>query len=525
MKTVARISLVLSLLTPVAYADSIEFPVDSGAINQGDIAPVLKCPAIPEQYSKMITQLNVLKTAIKKDAACEPINSEVASLESLIGKRRDEVQAIIDKSKTQALDETDLAKVKSYVEDVTKKVISTAELFDRNNTCFLADKKALSFGDLASITLDATALAKTIAGPWATPISLGGQALAGIFQGLNTVVKARRGYDFTNIAARQSFVQSLCAYYNYRQDIEYLLYPENRVAQLKGLEGTLSTNLKGVVDNCPECTDLAKKVISNLKGETVTGKIKPADAINADVAKINAIYARPLGTYTVKTLSTLKWITTEVDRIKTESTEDSNIGRDFLSEMKADLDHFMFETSAPAFVSFQANKGLDLYHQFHDYVMGEGEMIQNQAYAVTHKYQNLNALNEGEAIRAITDLADSLKASGQPGLVSRIADYKRKSLELYDRTRIAASVNDTYCGFFQRANVYGSEIQVACEGSYANALRRNLVRLQGNPVMPQPIQGATTKEYVTEWVDSLTKVVNTFNADPNRYKRKNQLGR
>lgn len=535
MKTLSFL-LLLAVSLPASLSafadDETILPVENDTARRGfDIAPVLKCPAVPEAFSKMITELNVLKTSIKKDAACEPLNQEVQSIEQLLGKKRDEVKELIEKGKKESLTPAENETIRKYVEEVTKKVLATAELFSRNNYCFIEDKKNLSFSDLASITLDATALAKTIAGPWATPISLGGQALAGIFQGLNTVVKSRRGYDFTKIEQRQSYVQSLCAYYNYRQDINYMLYPQNRTAQLRALENTLTTHLKGVVDNCAECSTLAQKVITNLKGQAPAKPDKkkkqakqPADELNDEAVTVNGLYKRPLGTYVVRTLTTLKWIKDELDRIAADSSEEAAIGRDFLSEIKVDIDRFMFEREAPNFVQFQATKSYDLFREFSNFTKSEGDRLLTQAIASGQaQWVNLAQMNEADVIKTVGALEENVRSVGNNSLAARIAQYKGKSLELLERTRLAAGVNETYCAFFQRAGVYNANLQYACEGMAANAVRRQLTRLAGSDVVPQPILPQVPAAYVTDWVDSLTKVIHHINQDPARYQKKNEI--
>lgn len=527
------LTLCAAIAAPQARADEQSLPVEPGTASRGfDIAPVLKCPAVPEAYSKMITELNVLKTSIKQEAACAPLNNEVKSLEELLGKKRTEVKELIEKSKKETLTPEELATIRTYVEDVTKKVIATTELFNRNNYCFNEDKKNFSFSDLASITLDATALAKTIAGPWATPISLGGAALAGIFQGLGTLVKNKRGYDFTKLDQRQAYVQSLCAYYNYRQDIDYLLYPQKRASQLRTLEGTLTTHLKGVVDNCPECSDLAQKTIVSLQEpKTEQGKKKKKNTVlqtpselNSIAGNINAVYVRPLGTYTVRTLTTLKWINGEIARIADDSDENANIGRDFLSEVKADIDRFLFDKEAPNFVNFQATKSMDLFREFSNFTKTEGDRLMMQAVGTGQgKWIDMSRMNETDVIKTVAALQEGVRANGNTSLAARIQQYTQKSVELFDRTRLAAGVNETYCTFFQRAGVYTSNMQYACEGMAANAVRRNLQRQTNNEFITQPVLPTIPAEAVTDWVESLAKVVKHINSDPNRYKKKGDI--
>ncbi len=525
-KTSFLILFTLFLLSLAGYARADEeLSFTNERVGGGyEMAPVLKCPAVPEAYSKMITQLNVLKTAIKQEAACGPVNAEVKGLEELLGKRRTEVKALIEKSKTETLDEKELEAVREYVEDVTKKVLSTAELISRSNYCFAEDKKNLDFSDLASITLDATALAKTVAGPWATPIALGGQALAGIFQGLNTMIKNHRGYDFTKIENRQAYVQSLCSYYNYRQDINTMLYPQQRVSQLRSLESSLSSHLKGVVDNCADCADLASKTIATLKNEKPADKkkkLKTPGELSMQAAAINNAYIRPLGTYTVRTLTTLKWINGEIERVNADSGEDTTVGRDFLSEAKADMDRFLFEKEAPSFVNFQATKGYDLFREFSSFTRTEGDRLMMQAVASGQgQWIDMSRMSEVDVIKTVAGYQERVRAVGNTSLAARIQQYTQKSTELFERTRLAAGVNETYCTFFQRAGVYSSNLQYACEGMTANAVRRNLQRQGNNDLFTQPVLPTIPVEAVTDWVESLSKSVAVINKDANRYQRR-----
>src|SRR5690606_12715116 len=125
---------------------------------------------------------------------------------------------------------------------------------------------------------------------------------------------SRRGYDFNKVEQRQSYVQSLCTYYNYRQDIENLLFPDQRVAQLKNLDYALKTGLNGMVKNCPEC-----RQISELSGDgSNTG------TINTLAGSADSSYKLPLGSITVKTISSLSWVRGELNRIAEDMEGDAS---------------------------------------------------------------------------------------------------------------------------------------------------------------------------------------------------------
>lgn len=479
---------------------------------------LLRCPAVPQAYTQLLTELSVLKTAIKRDAACSPVQAEVQSLESLIGARRSAVVELIKRNKTEPLQERELNEVRSYVEDVTKKVFATAELLDRNKNCFSEDNQAMGLSDLASITLDATALAKTVAGPWSAPIAIGGQALAGIMQGLDKVVKSRRGYDFNKLEQRQSYVQSLCTYYNYRQDIENLLFPAQRVAQLRGLDFALKTGLNGVVQSCPECrqiNDLTKQP-SSTPGSN--------GAINELASSADSAYRLPLGSITVKTISSLSWVRGELNRIAEEMEGDMNIGRDLVSEIKADIDQFLFDKEAPRFIRFQNKKALDLYQDFRSYTVSEAQSLIMAAGSASSGLVagSLYDMNEMDIINRVRSLKAPLVASRQDNLVSRLVDFERRATDLLARTRLAMDVQATYCQFFRKAGLYNSGIQYACEGSSSTELIATLKRLEQKPLSVEIglVGEEEPAEVVADWADGLADMMNKLTSDPKLLERK-----
>lgn len=477
---------------------------------------LLKCPAVPQAYTQMLTELSVLKTAIKRDAACSPVQSEVKSLESLLGERRTNVVNLIKKSKTEPLQERELLEVRTYVEDVTKKVFSTAELLDRNKNCFSEDNQALGLSDLASITLDATALAKTVAGPWSAPIALGGQAIAGIMQGLDKVVKSRRGYDFNRLEQRQSYVQSLCTYYNYREDIENILFPDQRVAQLRSLDYALKTGLNGMVQSCPECRQISE--LSNAPSQAPGS----AGTINGLATSADSAYKLPLGSITVKTISSMGWVRGELNRIAEEMEGDVSIGRDLVSEIKADIDQFLFDKEAPRFIRFQNKKAADLFQEFRGYTVSEAGSLLAAANSTNLPLFRLYEMNELDIINQVKALKGPLTAAKQTSVLSRIAEFERRTSDLLARTRLAMEVQVTYCQFFQRAGLYNAGIQYACEGGSSVNLAETLKRLKPKPTTVE--MGLIGEEepvsVVADWADGLTSMMNDLSSNPKLLERK-----
>lgn len=502
----------------------------NSAFAAADQISLLRCPAVPEGFTKMITDLGVLKGVIKKEAGCEAAQTQVTDLESLIGQRRQQVVDIVTRGKTEVLETADMNTVRTYVEDVTKKVFSTAELLDRNDYCFAEDKRELGLSDLASITLDATALAKAVAGPWAAPIALGGQALVGIMQGLDKVVKTK-GYDFEKIDQRQSYVQSLCTYYNYRQDIEHLLYPKRRTAELLQLNRRLQKGLESITKGCEGCREIV--ALDNQRFTTPTGTNAPTGAefprptnpsspsdINRAVTTTNSNYRQPLGSYTLQMLNSLRWAQGEIDRIKAEVENDRSLGRDLISETKADIDRFLFEKEAPLFIQFQSEKAMNLYKEFSSFVMKESRrLVFDAARHAPVTVEMINPMDEVEAVSTLLTLVEPLEEKGQTSLLARISDFQRKATDLLDRTNIAVEAQSSYCTFFRQASIYGSDLQKACDSYEARTVEKRLVRLERlkspkDGFDPQLFQTSQPKEAVVDWADGVAKFMDKLDSDP-----------
>lgn len=483
-------------------------------------APVLQCPAVPEEYSRMLMELTYLKSSIKEVANCAPIEKEVLSLEVLLGEKRKEVEALVSKNKEEALTLEEQEIIRTYVEEVTKKVFATVELLGRNSTCFNDDKKNFDFTSLASITLDATTLLKNVGGPWSAPIGLSGQVLAGIFQGIDKLVKSRRGYDFNLLDHRENFVSSLCTYYNYRTDIDQLLYPEKRVAELENLDKNLEGHVDQLARNCPQCGQIVQ--VNRLLDKLGEGNTALFQQMNDLSKSANQEFVRPLGTYTLQALTTQKWLDEEVERVR-GSENVFHIGRDLISEVRSDLDRFLFEKEAPRFIHWQSQKAMNLFREFSDFVKKEGgQKLVYEVAAVMKQYpRELARLDEGQIIDFLQAALPQMRARKENTLAYRIQAFHRKALDLFDRSVIAYNVQATYCNFFKHADVYSQNLAYGCESIAAAGAKRNLERVKMKSrnynlnvvVFPE-------QEYSVDWAESLDKLIASLRKDPETFKRR-----
>lgn len=482
---------------------------------------VLKCPAIPEDYSKMLTQLNALKTTIKETANCKPVQKEVDSLEKLLNERRSEVLDLVKKSDATPLSSVEQDKIRLYAQDATVKVFNTIELLNRNNYCFSEDKPQFDFNSLSSITLDATAILKSFGGVWSAPIALGGQVLAGVFQGIGQIMNNQIGYNFDKINQRENFVRAMCTYYSYRQDIENLLYPEKRLNQLEQLRADLQSHMNSLSKNCPQCQE-----IFSLDKQAVTISGQPNEVLysqmNSLLSSADSEYKKPLGSYTATAITTQTWLDQEIKKIQNDSL-DFNVGRDLISEMRSDFDVFLFEKQGPAFINWQNDKTENLLYDFNTYVSNEGYLLL-QAAAHTLKTNNSELIygnNAGKSIDYLFNARQKIADLGQEELAFRIDAFYQKSLGLYDATIVSYNVMSTYCNFFKHAGVYNRSLNTACEGYNTIKIRASLdkIKIETRKYKLNMLSFAN-KEYSTDWAETLSNAIRSLNNDPSSYLKK-----
>lgn len=495
---------------------SITLFMSSSALAALEAPKVLRCPAVPPAYVKMLTDLNTLKATIKKDAACEPLNKEVESLTGLIDQPRQNLTDLLKRVKeTQTLDELDMETVRNYVESVTKKVFSLAELIERNEQCFSADEKKFTLSSLASITLDATNLAQTLSGPWSLPVAMGSQILIGIMRGLDQVVKTK-GYDFTALEQRQSYVQSLCSYYNYRKDIEHHLFPKRRVNQLTQLRSSLDRNLSNLIRSCESCA----KIVDLSRNPSTPGNM---EVISNAADTANKRSAKPLGTYTVQTLNSLRWVAKEIERVNSDLDDHGSIGRDLVSETKADLDQFLFEKEAPRFVQFQFEKAQSLHGDFSSYLRKEGSALLIAAWPhVKGKYDfsTWYRMSDVELMKAVLGVLPDVSHAGNSTLGYRIRSFEQKATDLMERTFLAADVHLSYCVFFQKAKLFYQPLQTACENPRVATLVKQLKALEElreeEDHSISAILAVKDQDLSVDWADAMKKLMAGFLKEPLR---------
>lgn len=545
LKSFFIISICVLLTTSIAQAfdekndqiTSSTLPVSGfTAIYGYSSAPILKCPAVSEGQASLLSSLRDLKAAIKAETNCDSVNKEVGSLESIVNTERKKVVELIKKARTEELTDEDLEVIREYSSNVSQKVFGTIQMLSKDNYCFKEDKKKFDLESLSRLTLDASSLLQSVGVQfWGVPVSVGGQVLSEVFKGLDTLVKSRKGYDFTSAEQRENYVNSLCTYYDYRREIENIVSPGENIERLQQLKIKLNGHLNGILSNCVECQNLVNQ---HMTAQFSSDTFKNLQ-INQTTAALNKLYVRPLGTYTVRSLTTQKWIDDEIAKRQSEMTSTNyNVGHELLSHKMSEFDDFLFTKQAPKFIDWYAQNSSILFSEFKGFVRGEASrFVMVAAYMTENEFQGVNRFKREAELTEIINKEDAvldflkeastklkqLRNNTEAIKLAHTLDSKYKQgMYLYNRAIISYNVMATYCIFLKNSLIYMPKIDSSCHAS--KRVFDNLSKLNFKSLSAQqkPIKYDETVEYSYDFVDSLTKVITQINSDPNRYQFRSQ---
>lgn len=433
------------------------------------IFPVLECPAVGEEFEKMISKLEGIKSSIRKDANCSNVQLQVENLEQLVVSDRETVMNIVSQSQNAPLTEDQARQVRNYAENVTKKVAALNDLFMRTNQCFEKDQADKQLSTLAGFVSEASGLVASLTGPWGAPIALAGNVVAGFLTGMDQVLKTRAGYDFSKREQWMSYVENLCTYHSYRDQIEHLLDPEARLAQLRKLKVRLDVQIETMTRTCSECQSIAN--IFNSQNDKSPETLR--NLANNEISAADQRFNRPVGSYTLQSLGLRSWVTREIARIEKESkTFWSDVsGRNLLYRAKNDIEKFLLEREAPRFLSYQVAQAGNDYSEFLYYSGSEGKRLYSQIESedpqiISRKLKYVGWSDPLEVFRSLVvsllnfdsvsnrDSAEDLKFAW--------AHFRDKSMEQFKSAQTSTQVSQTFCSFFKHSGNYSPAIRGAC---------------------------------------------------------------
>jgi hypothetical protein len=431
--------------------------------------PVLECPKVGEEFEKMIAKLESVKSSIRNGANCKNVEKQVESLEKLVVTDRQEVMDMLSNQSGDTLTSDQAKKVRTYAENVTKKVAALNDLFMRANQCFDRDNADKQLSTLSGFVSEASGLVGSLAGPWGAPIAMAGNVIAGFLTGLDQVLKSRAGYEFSKPEQWAGYVQNLCTYHSFRDQIDHLLNPQAKIAQMKDLKLKLDLQIRILTSTCGEC-----RSIESLFGNTGTNL--PPDTMtqmNADVRSADNRFNLPYGSYTLQSLGLREWTVKEISRIEKEAQTywGEVSGRSLLYRAKEDLEKFLLEKEAPRFLAFQAAQARNDYTNFNIFLSQEGRTVYSRLEGLNtailpRKIQYVGWTDPLEFFRSLVTNPPNFAAlpSSDATEDARFSwDYFRSQSLLRLRTaQTSAAVAQSFCSFFQNSGRYSPTIRGQC---------------------------------------------------------------
>ncbi len=511
----------LAILAMAAFSAHVSAQTTTNEIYR--LFPVLECPAIGEEYEKMISRLDSIKAAIKEDANCENVTLEVKKLEDLVVGDRQAVLDIVNGTGENPLTAEQAAKVRDYAENVTKKVSAISDLFMRSNQCFKEDHVDDQISSLSGFVSEASQLVSAVAGPWGAPIAIAGNVIAGFLTGLDQIFKSRAGFDFEKREEWMSYVQNLCTYHGYRDQIDHLLNPQARISQLQTLQTTLDNQLKIMTDACAECRAIQAAYDANRSA----GATEIKSIVDPSVRAADSRNSKPWGTYTLQSLGLRDWVLAEMKRVEREAQSywGDVSGRHVLYLAKQQIEDFLIVREAPRFLEHQAYTARKDFQEFQWFAgdVGRGiydeiERANNQV--IAYKVNRSNWNDRVSYFRALVlnpvkfdilpagDLTEDLRYSW--------LHFRDQSLLQLRKAQTSAQVMQSFCSFFKHSGQFSPAIR----GSCSSEMIRTLIKLengieaevQASPLLVQGDRPMTinpdlegTVVYSRNKVESLTK--------------------
>jgi hypothetical protein len=459
--------------------------------------PVLECPAIGDEYEKMIARIDSIKAAIKEDANCQNVTMEVKSLEDLVVTDRKAILEILNGEQEEAaqgqgqqgasqdqltgqartLTAEQAQQVREYAENVTKKVSAITDLFTRSNQCFKEDHAQDQLLSLSGFVSEASQMVGSMAGPWGAPIAIAGNVIAGFLTGLDGIFKSRAGFDFEKREQWMSYVQNLCTYHSYREQIDHLLNPKAQISQLKSLGTTLDQQIGLMTDACAECREIKKAYDAN-KG------MEP-DQLRAMVAQkmqtADATFPKPYGSFTLQSLGLRDWVDSEVRRIQTESNSywGDVAGRHVLYLAKDQIEQFLIQREAPRFLQHQLHKSREDFAKFEFFAQEQGRILYDEIERLspTAIPLKVNRRNWDDSIQYFRPLVlnivnfESLPA-GDAADDARYSwlHYRDQSLLMLRTAQTSTQVMQAFCSFFKHAGQFSPSVRQQCANEYFREL-------------------------------------------------------
>lgn len=250
----------VSLQAQDLRVEDLSLPDGLEAMSDGyPVAPIVQCPRPAKKYMDMLAQLDTLKNRIQSEACrnsgeINAIENGVTDLQSLVTDKRKAFLNLVKKgtSSGQQLSSTEVQDLENYIDQVVKKASVVTGFLD-NKACFDKKTKFFTLGTLSSVIGEVSGAVGAIAGPFGAQISLAGGVVAGLLKSMNTIVTARTSYDTSVEEDRVNYLNTLCAYNDFKTDFDKETKTLAYDRRLRKARNSAANLLNVLSEKCPEC--------------------------------------------------------------------------------------------------------------------------------------------------------------------------------------------------------------------------------------------------------------------------------
>jgi hypothetical protein len=440
------------------------------------LTPVAQCPAIGEEFEAMLAKLDNIKTSVREGANCANVALKVQSLQDLLTTERAKILQIVEQGRSQALTLEQSEQVRNYAEEITKKIAALNDLFTGSNRCFRDDNADAGLASLSTFVSEAAGLVSSVAGPWGTPIALAGNVVAGFLTGLDKIIKTRAGYDYSKPENWKNYVQNLCTFHSYRDQIEHLLNPQARISQLQGLKTQLEAQIATMSSRCEEC-------------QTIERTFATQSMNSPEVQRANQRFSQPFGTFMLYSVGIRNWVTGEIARVQRESASfwADVSGRHVLSQARADLEQFLVNRESPRFLNWQVGQASRDFGTFQGHALQEGRALYGQLQALNPAILTTSVrgyfTNPVDMFKAL--IVSPLKWELVPAQQSaEVRDswttYRDRGLSRLRDSEMSLQVVQGFCSFYRQAGYYSSQVKQVCTGQGVREVANQINDLNGH---------------------------------------------
>jgi hypothetical protein len=485
--------------------------------------PILQCPATNEVMKDFRKKIMELKTSIKAEAQCAPIQANVGKLSDLVTKDREGFLKLISQGESQGLSTADMQTVQNYVSDLTTTTSDLFNVLSGNDACFAEDKQGTSLSFITSLVGEGSKILALVGGPVGGTVSVAANLITGFLNGMEQVKKNRRGYKFEVTDQRIAYAETLCSFFEYRRELDNLLNPYESISNLTNLSDLIDQQLNVLYKSCPECAAMIDTVDAQiaLGNDTTTALWTDAFEKNLIISAeaIDKTYTRKLGTHTYRSLKTRTWIPERVAALQSTQLK-ADLGlQDVLGQM-VDIENFLLDRQVGYFLDYlskdavhwrrsmlqQVSEGRQLVSALKlDLIKVNGIDTFPETYYEAYGYNwEMDAYLDTDKfykyVGAVIETLDSAKTHLNINDRAKVNSYFKKLDDLTRGLKVSVDVVDNYCTFFALANWYSPNISAQCEAPSMNQMKMDVAEFTSmspnimlTNISPLPAQLAPTE--------------------------------